>query len=493
MAHTTALRTAALLLAGTVFLAGCGSDNDDKRKPSPAEPGETREHDSRTFTVDQTTLPFDANSGAVPSVLEPNEAVQTAKRYWGIYQGIQGPAAYRVEIPENWNGGMILWARGYGGDGHTLTGVLPSMVFRNVALAAGYAWASSSYSANYYDVRAALEDTNKLALEFRDYLKRDWNVEDLPEPTQYLIAGGSMGGHTAAVAVEAETLERARYQVQYEGALALCQSEQNEFNWLGDYTLVAQHLAGFGDRPSTDFQELLPQILGRLFVAVEGENAWVTTEQGDKLKEIARHLTGGHRPIFDEGFRVGALQWAVLSTGGSDGTINGILAKPFYDNTDRVYRWTDDTDPTAEEVEFNATIERKSADQEAANPVRNDGVRWLPLVQGKFNVPVLTMHTLGDFYVPFRHQQLYRLRAIENGSDQWLVQRAIRAPSHCDFSASEMATALTDFLAWVNLGSKPEGDEVLDPAVVANPAYGCKFTNNLGSTGREALPACPPN
>jgi len=52
MAHTTALRTAALLLAGTVFLAGCGSDNDDKRKPSPAEPGETREHDSRTFTVD---------------------------------------------------------------------------------------------------------------------------------------------------------------------------------------------------------------------------------------------------------------------------------------------------------------------------------------------------------------------------------------------------------------------------------------------------------
>ena len=30
----------------------------------------------------------------------------------------------------------------------------------------GYAWAASSYSKNYYDVRAGVEDTNKLALNF---------------------------------------------------------------------------------------------------------------------------------------------------------------------------------------------------------------------------------------------------------------------------------------------------------------------------------------
>jgi len=490
MAHL-ALRTAALLLAGSVFVAGCnGSSNndDDRNTPPPSEPEQTRLHDEREFTVNEQSLAFDANTGALPG-LGPNAAVQGAARYYGIYQGIQGPAGYRVEIPQNWNGGLIMWTRGYGGESLTLSGVTPSIVFRNVVTAAGYAWATSSYSANFYDVRAAVEDTNKLALEFRDYLLRDWSVE-VDEPTQYLIAGGSLGGHTAAVLVEAETLERARYKVNYAGAMPLCQSEQNEFNWLGDYTLVAQHLAGYGDRPSSEFLTLLPNILGTLFVAVEGDNAWVTTAQGDKLKEIARRLTGGERPIFDEGFRVGSLQMAVLGTGGSDGTINGILAKPIYDNTDRVYRWTNGATPTTEEVTFNESIERKAADPEA-NPLRNDGVRWLPLVQGNFNVPVLTMHTLGDFYVPFRHQQLYRERAEANGKGGLLVQRAIRAPSHCDFSAAEMTTALMDFLTWVNGGPKPAGDDVLTPEVVADPAYGCQFTNNLGSTGREALPACP--
>lgn len=199
---------------------------------------------------------------------------------------------------------------------------------------------------------------------------------------------------------------------------------------------------------------------------------------GERLQGIAVHLTGGERPTFrDFGFRTGTWQGAVLGTGGPDGTIK------------RLYRWTNG-EITAEELAFNQQMVREEAEP-YANPLRTDGVRWLPLVQGDITIPVLTMHTLGDFYVPFRHQQLYREGAIAKGKDQLLVQRAIRAPSHCDFSATEITAVINDLLAWVNDGDVPAGDEVLDPDIVAADDYGCQFTNNVGSSDRGALPACP--
>lgn len=445
-------------------------------------PEQTREHDSREFVVSDA-IAFDASAaGLSPEVVAAN-------RHWGRYEGIQGEAAYTVEIPDDWNGGLIMWTRGYGGEGEALNRVVPSVPFRNVVVGAGYAWAASSYSANYYDVRAAVEDTNKLALELRDYLVRDWGA-DYGEVSQRLIAGGSLGGHTAAVAVEKETLYTARYRVRYEGAMPLCQAEQNQFAWLGDYPRVAQELAGYGDTPYEQFPELLPLILNQLFVSVEGENAWEPKgEAGEKLYRIAMNLTGGERPIFEQGFRNGTWQYAVLGTGGADGTITGILSKNIYDNSLKLYRWEDRRHPTWEEWQFNRNIDRERADF-LANPIRSDGVRWLPLVKGNFDVPVLTMHTLGDFYVPFKHQQLYRKRAELRGNGDMLVQRAIRAASHCDFSATEIATATIDWLTWVNGGPKPAGDRVLNPKVVADPDYGCQFTNNALSVGREDLPAC---
>lgn len=434
-----------------------------------------REHDSRVFTV-APDLAFNALSGAAA--------------YWGTYEGIQGPAAYTAEFPDNWNGGVIMYTHGFRGEGSVVTPEVPNLAFRSTALALGYAWAASSYSANFYDVRAAIEDTNRLALDLTDLLAQDWSAEP-GEVTQYLIAGVSMGGHTAAAAVERETMETARYRVDYAGALPLCQAEQNEFYWLGDYNRVAMELAGLGHLPYENFQQVLPQILDELFVATSGEDAFVpANEAGQRLKDIAMNLTGGERPIFEEGFTTPVWQFAVLGTGGSDGTITGILAKEFYDNTDRVYRWTDGDRFTGPERAFTAKVGRFQEDL-GVNPIRDDGVRWLPLVQGEFDVPVLTMHTLGDFFVPFVHQQLYREAAEANGNGNNLVQRAIRAPGHCGFSGTEFATALVDLVAWVNLGEKPGGDEVLDPEVVADDQYGCAHTVNDASTpGRASLPQC---
>jgi len=51
-------------------------------------------------------------------------------------------------------------------------------------------------------------------------------------------------------------------------------------------------------------------------------------------------------------------------------------------------------------------------------------------------------------------------------------------------------TGFTDLVRWVEAGVHPAGDNVLDPAVVAAPAYGCAFTTATRNLGPFTAP-CP--
>ncbi len=490
----------ALLPLAILTLVNCGGDGGGSDTPPTPEPDAvTREHDDRAFRAAEeiSFAPLSEELAYPPS--PPTDV------YYGTYQGLQGDAVYSFEAPQDWDGnGLIMYTHGFRGEGEVLDVSIPPLPWRLAVLSAGYAWAASSYSPNFYDARAGLEDTNKLALEITDYLETDWGVS-FDAPSQYLISGVSMGGHIAAAAVDSENIDTTMFPVPYAGSAPFCQAEENQFQWLGDYPRAMMEIAGYGDRDYSEFQTLLGdyddsgsviiqagEMLAALFEINEnGTPNWANpiNENGENLVEITKNLSGGERPIFDEGFNS---FWndVSLSTGGADGTVTGILAGTIYDNQDTEYRWTTGDITTAEQ-EFNDSINRVSA-SDGVNALREDGVRWIPLVEGDFNVPVLTMHTLGDMFVPFVHQQLYQQKARDNGNEDLLVQRAIRATGHCAFSFSEIVTAMTDFLTWVNADIKPAGDEVLDAEVVANEDYGCTFTNTSPDVAeaRASLPAC---
>jgi hypothetical protein len=426
--------------------------------PTPSAWGDTRAHDARSF------FPFVTPLAALPGV--------TSERFAGVLQG----SSYQIEVPENWNGMLVMYAHGYRGEGAVLL-ASPPTALRPWLLANGYAWAASSYSANYYDVRAGVEDTNALALAFSDITGR-------AEPSKYYITGHSMGGHVAAAAVEAEAYATALNPVRYAGAVPMCgvTGDSYQFEYLMNYTFAAQHLAGLGPTsyPPTDFQPQLPQIVGALWTSFPAQ----PNAQGKKLENIVRDLSGGDRPIFAEGFRT-SLQSVVLGTGGGDGRISGILAKPLTGNQGVRYNVDGQPGQSAEEREFNRSILRVIG-HPPANGLREDGLRWIPVINGEFDVPVVSIHTLGDLYVPFKHMQIHRDRAEAKGNGHLLVQRAIRAPSHCDFTPQEQIEAFAAMIDWEQNGNKPAGDEVLDAQVVADPDYGCTFT----SVQRPGLPAC---
>ena len=110
-----------------------------------------------------------------------------------------------------------------------------------------------------------------------------------------------------------------------------------------------------------------------------------------------------------------------------------------------------------------------------------------PRINGTFSIPVVSMHTLGELFVPFHMQQVYARRAAANGNDDLLVVRAIRDINHCGFTLSEQIQAFADMVSWVDTGARPAGDDILDPVAVADPNFGCAFT----AIDRPGLDSCP--
>ena len=468
---------AGLLSSG--LLAGCGGDSSSSGVAEPSQPA--RVQDTRTFIASETqAADFDEEGGVTGH--------DDAQQWSGIRPN---GASYRIEVPAIWNGRLVMYAHGYRGEGSELTVGNPSI--RQWLLDNGYAWAASSYSTNFYDVRTGVEDTNELALAFTD-------ITGLADPDRLYIMGHSMGGHVTAAAIEDETLATANNPVQYHGAVPMCGvvGDTFEFEYLTQATMAAQHFAHMKNPdappltgiPATNFDA---NAINAVIWAVppippsppaNPGSLGIPTAEGEQFQALMRNLSGGERPVADIGFTT--YYWhVVMGTGGRDGTVNGILARDLTGNAGVTYQFDNFPPLSTEEQAFNDTILRVESNP-SANGLRNDGLRWIPVINGEFNIPVVSLQGLGDFYVPFRHGQIYRERAEANGNDTWLVQRAIRSPGHCDYTPEEQINAFEDMVAWEQGGPKPAGDDFLDPATVAADDFGCQFT----TTDRSGVPAC---
>jgi hypothetical protein len=449
-------------LVGALALSGlvaCGNDTP------PPEPEPTRAHDARTsFAPTNAALTtFDAMAAATSDVV----AMATTSRWSGMLGGAQ----YRVEVPQAWNGKLVMYAHGFAGEGNVLTVNNPSI--RRYLVQNGYAWAASSYSKNYYDVRAGVEDTNALALEFNKIAAA--NGRTLAAPTRMYITGHSMGGHITGAAIEDEAFATAKNKVKYNGAVPMCgvMGDTELFNTFAGMQVTAQALAGLPSYPTNKWSEIQATVTGALFTTFPSAQ----TAAGLKYKSVLKNLTGGERPMFEQGMAFGGSFPFAYGTFGSDGTVTGILTSNVLDTTALVYTIDGDT---AGSADLNTKALKLTADPEA-NRLRRDGLRWIPRINGEYKIPVVSIHTLGDMFVPFNMQQVYQKRTAAKGNSTWLVQRAIRGASHCDFTVAEQNKAFDDMVKWERDGVKPAGDDVVTAAVVAAPTYGCTHTiNTLG-------------
>jgi hypothetical protein len=408
----------------------------------------------KTWFVDEGKLPFDPLPGAT--------------NMWGVHAG----ASYLIEVPDNWNGDLVLYAHGFRGEGPELT-VGPPRI-RAHLIANGYAWASSSYRANNYMPAVGAQDTHRLAKKFGSLVGK---------PNRVFLTGDSMGGHVIGHALE-------QWPKDFDGATPRCgvMGDSDLFDYFQDAYLASQTLA-YGSAEIPTPADYVPDGANATKAALGPVYPFVLNESGEQFKSIIQNLTGGERPTFEEG-------WTFSNFGGNFVIDNGATGDG-RDNIDTVYRFDTATGPLSDEEEaFNDMIARIESDPQFRRANGNGiipGSRAAvnsPKINGTFTVPVLTLHTIGELFVPFHMEQIYARRAAANGNSHLLVQRAIRDVFHCNFTGEEMVRAFDDMVEWVDTGIRPGGDDILNPEVVADPSFGCEYTEGA-SFARGFIPACP--
>ncbi|MFI5839057.1 phthalyl amidase [Catenuloplanes sp. NPDC051500] len=387
-----------------------------------------------------------------------------------VRTGIERGAAYRIEVPRRWNGRLVLFAHGYRGDGPVLHVSNPQL--RAHYLDRGYAWAASSYQLNGYEVGQGVRDSHALISLFRRVTGRT--------AQSVLMTGESMGGHITAVALE-------EFPRSFAGAMPVCGvlGDAALYDYFLDANVTAAALSGVNiafETTPDEWRAQVRQIMTALGLSAGAPPA--LTPAGRTWSDVAERRTGGERPGFDASFAY----WNTATSlepyadlpflfglyPGLSGSADNVAG-----NRHTVYRITDAPHLTPAERRLNADVLRVSP---SAHP--SPGLGSIPRVDGRPRVPVLSLHGLGDLFVPFSMEQIYARRAAPTGL---FVSRAIRATGHCDFTQPELRTAFDDLTRWIATGHRAAGDPILTPRAVAAPTFGCRFT----SAPRAGFAACP--
>lgn len=359
-------------------------------------------------------------------------------------------AGYRIELPEQWNGELVLWAHGFRGLDDDGTGFSRRLTFddipaRNVIIGQGYGWATSTYRVNGYVPGVGVDDLLRV---------KDRVGEIARPPRRTYIAGGSMGGATAQLMAQ-------EFPDEIAAALAFCPAMGNI--WVADYIFAWHALAHWliGSPPVQIDPDGLIQWASALGELV-GDSLRLT-EQGEQFFALIKEFTGGARWGVEAGF---AQQWPIAFALGVTvwpGVLNASSLEPgstvAVGNDQppvdtRAHVYAADASAGIDLAALNAEVIRAAAD-----PVRRrDPGVGAP--SGELRVPLLAMKTTGDLFTPIHLDRDYQRLVEDSGGASNLVIQSVRRAGHCAFSEAEALAAFSRIVAWLSFGFAPAGDDL---------------------------------
>ncbi|MEV5613802.1 prolyl oligopeptidase family serine peptidase [Streptomyces sp. NPDC052225] len=361
-------------------------------------------------------------------------------------------AAYLMDVPEQWNGTVLLYSHGYRPVGSPKTGEdAPSSDAREKLLAEGYALIGSSYASNGWAVTDAVPD--QLAT-------LDLFTERFGAARRTLAWGTSYGGFVTTMLAE-------RHADRFDGSLSMCGLVQGGVaNWNStlDPVFALKTLLG-SDVPLTGFadQGAAQQAAGALTAKVDEAQ---TTARGRARIALAAALHGipGHNdpsqtepaPGDRDGQQAnqyaavrGLLQFPAFSwrqeaesrAGGNPSWNTGVdytamlHRSPLFKEVDELYRKAG--------LSLGADLGALNrAPRVSADPRALAWMRETSTFTGRLTDPQLDIHTTGDALIPVPSEAAYHRAADRAGSGRLLAQAYVDGPGHCTFSSGEMLVAL---------------------------------------------------
>ena len=334
-----------------------------------------------------------------------------------VEAGAINGALFYIEIPAQWNKGLVMYTHGY-----TIAGSRPPAqdsarmkAFRDVFLSRGFAFAASDYSVQGWAVKEAIEDTEAL----RRYFAAKYGA-----PSETYITGHSMGGHITMAILE-------RQPEAYQGGLPLCGPLGGALDFL---------TAGPFDMLVT-FEAIFPGTIGSPYEARPGT--------GDRIKAaLAAHPERSARFAQHYDRTVSQLTGALTLFHTLVTELKGRAGGEPFDNRNRIYAGFGD------DAALNRTVKRYAAD-----PAARDYVRQYATPTGRISDPMLTIHTTSDALVPGTDVTAYDLPAALAGTSDRFVARFVEAEGHCNFTPGQVGNAFDALLAWARDGKRPEPGE----------------------------------
>ena len=359
-------------------------------------------------------------------------------------KGVLGGADYLIEVPANWNGGLVVFAHGIQ-RGVGPGAAAPPPIGLHI-LAEGHAWAASGYRAREYQPDLFIEDLMAL---------RELFLREIGQPRWTIIYGQSMGGHIVVASLE---LRPGIYQ----GGLAECGLVDGIgiADYLMAYTAAAELIAGVPLLDAPD-RETFARILNERVVPALGMPGSYTA-RGRQFDSVVKYLMGADHAGNDLPLRLQGLQRRYLLNMMYRPREQQDLEKepnPGLRGASTAHiRYRIDPGLGLTEDELNARVRRvhpaRDARSPSANPVYAERT-------GRLTVPLITLHETGDAWVPLSLEQSYRRRTIAAATDHLLVQRVVRAGSHCGLDGEVREQSFDDLLAWIERGVRPQGEDVL--------------------------------
>jgi pimeloyl-ACP methyl ester carboxylesterase len=410
--------TMAIAFVAVVALVSCSGDERGSTaagRSDSSRPSTTRE---------RRPLPKPVTVVSEPQGIGLADPAFTALPGAQAEYGRLGGSVYQVEMPDDWNGRLVLWMHGWEEFDSEASVSAPDL--RAYLIARGDAWAASSYSTTGWSPRTNVDETAALW----DRVARQYG-----RPSFTYVIGLSLGGAAGHIAAEV-------YPDRFDGVLALSGSA-GATPGLRDSAaqfVAAAYLAGVTQAEYDATRDVNTLIEQRIRPAL------TDPELHDQFVELAVELSGGPRPFGREGFRIEEdTFWSrtALSVGAG-------VVPPH----DQPY----ELGPTSSvsSADFNRDAIRLRTDPELLRAFtdRNE-------ITGDLAVPLITMHTTGDGQVPISQALIVRQRAEASHRGGLLVQRVIRDPGHVGFNVLEWRAGFEALTGWVEHGTKPRGNDVM--------------------------------
>jgi pimeloyl-ACP methyl ester carboxylesterase len=325
-------------------------------------------------------------------------------------------ASYRIDMPEKWNGVLLVYYHGYSEEPVVFATDKPSPMGTGFARA-GFAVAQSGYSVTGWAVEQAIAETEAL---------RRYAIGRYGQPKETYVLGHSMGGELTIATIE-------RYPNRYDGALPLCGLLEPASLAIGrgGALLAAFHYYYPGLLPgpvdvdaATPLDEaLVKKVLDALPSNPTGLAEMMALTRFKRQEDLADNV--------------------VFSTY-IQRDLQQKLGVPVMDNAETIYAGG------ADDNALNDGVKRYSAPTAALSYLKT----WYTPT-GLLLKPTLAVHTTYDPIIPATTVAYYADSVVRAASTDQFVQQYVKHDGHCNIGGPETAAALGELIRWKRSGVKP--------------------------------------